>query len=207
MNDNNPRLDFWSDHPGWAAWGITRPFRWATWGGLTNWVGYGWSDPVAYSYGDNVYYQDDSVYSDGQPVASAEDYAQQAEVIVDSAPKVAPDKAEWMPLGVFALTSDGKATGPDPSLFVQLAVSKEGLITGTLHNATTDATQTLEGMVDKQSQRAAWVVAGKQRPIMETGIINLTEDTAPALVHFDAGQTQQVLLVRLEEPKPDGKAK
>jgi hypothetical protein len=36
---------------------------------------------------------------------------------------------------------------------------------------------------------------------METGIVNLTEDTAPALVHFEDGQTQQWLLVRLEEPK------
>jgi hypothetical protein len=36
---------------------------------------------------------------------------------------------------------------------------------------------------------------------METGISNLTQETAPALIHFDDGQTQQVLIVRLEEPK------
>jgi hypothetical protein len=36
---------------------------------------------------------------------------------------------------------------------------------------------------------------------METGIYNLTKDTAPALVHFADGQTQQWLLVRLDEPK------
>ncbi len=36
---------------------------------------------------------------------------------------------------------------------------------------------------------------------MEVGIFNLTKDTAPALVHFADGQTQQALLVRLEEPK------
>ena len=52
-------------------------------------------------------------------------------------------------------------------------------------------------MVDKQSQRAAWLISGKTRPIMETGIFNLTKDTAPALVHFADGQTQQWLLVRL----------
>ena len=34
---------------------------------------------------------------------------------------------------------------------------------------------------------------------METGIANLTQDDAPALLHFDDGQTQQWLLVRLEE--------
>jgi hypothetical protein len=35
---------------------------------------------------------------------------------------------------------------------------------------------------------------------METGIVNLTQDTAPALVHFDDGSTQQWLLVRLDKP-------
>jgi hypothetical protein len=55
-------------------------------------------------------------------------------------------------------------------------------------------------MVDKESQRAAWGVQGKERPIIETGISNLTQDSAPALIHFADGQTQQWLLVRLDEP-------
>jgi hypothetical protein len=201
VRENHPRLDFWSGHPNWAAWRINRPYRWATWAAITGWVGYGWSQPTVFSYGDNVYYQDDSVYYGDQVVASAEDYAQQAEQIASSAPEVAPDKAEWMPLGVFAVTPDGQASGPDPSLFLQLAISKEGIISGTLHNSATNSTQTIEGMADKKSQRVAWTVAGKTRPIMETGISNLTEDTAPALVHFADGQTQQWLMVRLEEPK------
>jgi hypothetical protein len=56
-------------------------------------------------------------------------------------------------------------------------------------------------MADKGTQRVAWNVVGKTRPIMETGIGNLTQDSAPALVHFADGQTQQWLMVRLEEPK------
>jgi hypothetical protein len=84
---------------------------------------------------------------------------------------------------------------------MQLAISKEGIIAGTLNNALTNETQTLEGMADKKSQRAAWSVKGKQRPIMETGLGNLTQDTTPALVHFADNQTQQWLLVRLPEPK------
>ncbi len=200
VNDH-PIRAFWSDHPLWGAWAITRPFRWATWGSLTGWVNYGWSDPTAYSYGDNVYYQDDSVYYGDQAVATAEEYAEQAEQIAASAPDVAPDKAEWMPLGVFALTPDGQKSGPEPTLFLQLAISKEGIIAGTLNNSATSQTQTIEGMADKKTQRCAWTVAGKSRPIMETGIVNLTENTAPALVHFEDGQTQQWLMVRLEEPK------
>jgi hypothetical protein len=202
VQENHPRLDFWSDHPGWASWRINAPYRWAAWGSVAGWVGtgYGWTDAVPYSYGENVYYEDNSVYYGDQPVATAEEYAQQAEAIVASAPEVAPEKAEWLPLGVFALTQDGQKSGPDPTLFLQLAISKEGVISGTSHNTATNQTQTVEGLADKASQRVAWAVEGKTRPIMETGISNLTSDTGPALVHFADGQTQQWLMVRLDEP-------
>ena len=60
-------------------------------------------------------------------------------------------------------------------------------------------------MVDKKSQRAAFVVSGKTSPILETGIVNLTKDEAPALLHFSDGQSQQWLLVRLEEPEEEAK--
>lgn len=163
-------------------------------------MNYGWDEASAYNYGENVYYQDDSVYYGDQAVTTADEYAQQAEAIVESAPEVDPAKAEWMPLGVFALTPDGQASGPDPTLFLQLAISKTGVIAGTLRNTATDSTQTIEGLADKKSQRCAWSVVGKTRPIMETGISNLTQDSSPALVHFDDGQTQQWLMVRLEEP-------
>lgn len=199
--ENHPRLDFWSDHPNWAAWRVNRPYRWATWAVLGGWIGYGSGEPASYSYGENVYYQDDAVYNGDQQVATADEYAQQADAIAAAAPQTKPEDSEWMPLGVFAITQDGQKTGSEPSLFVQLVVSKEGVISGTLSNKATNETQTLEGMIDKPSQRAAWGVKGKQRPIMETGIGNLTQDTAPALVHFADGQTQQWLLVRLEEPQ------
>ncbi|MFN7290341.1 MAG: hypothetical protein ACK5YR_23120 [Pirellula sp.] len=200
VQDNYPRLDFWSDYPGWAAMRITRPYRWATWGAVAGWVGYGVSEPVSYSYGETIYYEGDTVYQGGQPVASTEEYTQQAEAIVASAPEVAPANADWLPLGVFALSQDGQPTGPAPTIFLQLAISKEGVIRGTLNNTLTGKTQDVEGMVDKKSQRCAWTAVDQSRPIMETGISSLTQDTAPALVHFADGQTQQWLMVRLEEP-------
>jgi hypothetical protein len=109
-----------------------------------------------------------------------------------------------MPLGVFALTNDGEPTGAEPTLFLQLAVSKQGVISGTLQNTATNSVQAIEGMVDKQTQRAAWTAVGKTRPIMETGIVNLTQDSTPALVHFADGTTQQWLLVRVDNPAPQG---
>jgi hypothetical protein len=177
---------------------ISRPYRWATWAALTGWYG-GWSEPASYDYGSDVYYEEDTVQAGGQTVP-AEQYTEQAEQIAASAPEIAPEKAEWLPLGVFALTQDGQASGPDPTLFMQIAISKQGMIQGTFNNSATNQTQAIEGMVDKKSQRAAWTIAGQSRPIMETGIANLTTDTGPALVHFADGSTQQCLLVRLEEP-------
>ena len=132
---NNPG-NFWQDNPGWAAYAITRPFAWATWGSVGSWCGYS-GEPTSYGYGDNVYYSGDQVYSGDQPVATTEEYAQQAEAIATTAPAAAPDKAEWLPLGVFALTQDGQATGAEPSLYMQLALSKQGVIAGTLKNTLT----------------------------------------------------------------------
>ena len=153
-----------------------------------------------YNYGENVYYNDGSVYYGDQPVATEEQYAQQAEAIATSTSETPPAAEDWMPLGVFALTSDGQPSGVAPTMFLQLAVSKQGVINGTFQNTATKGVQAIEGMVDKQTQRAAWTAVGKARPLMETGIGNLTQDTTPILVHFADGSTQQWLLVRMEKP-------
>ena len=200
FRDHHPRYDFWRDNPNAARWRWNRPYRWATWGLITGFFPWGWNESASYSYGDNIYYDDDQVYYGDNPVASADEYAQQAQTIAASAPDV-DDAIEWLPLGVFAVTDDGEEAGPPPTLFVQLTVNKQGIVAGTFQNTATEESQPIEGMVDKQSQRAAWTIVGKQWPIMETGISNLTQDTAPVLVHFEDGQTQQWLLVRLEEPK------
>jgi hypothetical protein len=160
---------------------------------------------MPYSYGENVYYTDDQVYYGDQPVATAEEYAQQAEAIAAAAPSAASEKGEWLPLGVFAITQDGQASGAEPTLYMQLAISKQGVISGTLKNTLTSKVQPLEGAADKKSQRVAWVVSGQQRPIMETGLSNLTQDTGPALIHFADGQTQQWLMVRMPEQAPQPK--
>ena len=193
---------FWHNHP--CRWNFapgTNWWRWATWGAVTGWVTSSWGQPVYYNYGDNVYYENGDVYQDGQVVATTEQYAQQAQSLAESVPDVKPDDAEWMSLGVFALTNAGESTGTDPTIYLQLAVSKQGIIAGTIQNTATDSVQNIEGMVDPKSQRAAWGIEKKAWPIMETGISNLTQDDAPALLHFENGETQQWLLVRMQEPE------
>lgn len=147
-----------------------------------------------------MYYDDGYVYYGDQPVCTEAEYIDQAEAILLATPETKPAEKDWMPLGVFALTSDGQPTGVEPTMFLQLAVSKQGLINGTFQNTATGAVQAVEGMVDKQTQRVAMTAAAKSRPLIETGILNLTQDTSPALIHFPDDSTQQWLLVRMDKP-------
>ena len=87
----------------------------------------------------------------------------------------------------------------DSTLFMQLAVSKEGIIAGTFQNTATDKSVEVEGTIDRESQRAAWGPVGESWPIMETGIYNLTENESGALLHFAGGESQQWTMVRLDE--------
>jgi len=185
---------------------------------VASWFPWGWSQPTSYSYGDNVYVQDDSVYYGEEAVATQQEYGEQAYAIAATADEIAPAEAapdaaapaaagdgEWLSLGVFAMTQDGQDSGPEPNLYLQLAVSKEGMIAGTYFNSSTDQSTEIEGAVDKKTQRSAWTVGGKDWPVMETGIENLTKDEAPSLIHFADGQTQQWLLIRLEDPEGEAK--
>ena len=167
---------------------------------MTRWVVFGWTQPYYYRYGSggNVYYENNVVYVDGQEQYSAEEYYEQAAEIAASVPEISDEQAEqveWMSLGVFALTQEGVS---DTNLLLQLAVSKEGIIAGTLYNETTGTSRTVEGMVDKETQRAAWSpVDGKNTDVvMETGIYNLTKDEATALVHFGPNKTQTWVIAR-----------
>ena len=176
-------------------------WRHASWAALGGWVaGSSWDSPAYYDYGEGIYYQDEQVYMDGKPVAAADEYYQQANNLAKSAPPAQESEAEWLPLGIFAISKD-QAT--DSNMVLQLAVEKSGVIGGTYYNTTTDIARPVRGMVDKKSQRAAWTFDdGKNADvIMETGIFNLTQDQTEALVHFGKDKTQQCLMVRLNEPK------
>jgi hypothetical protein len=194
---------WWHDHPcdGWHWPSNANWWRGAAWGAIGSWLPWGYSQPVYYDYGSNVYYDNGSVYYGDQLVATADEYAQQAEAIAESIPQdVQPAAADWMPLGVFAVTQDGESASDNPTMFLQLALSKQGILAGTFQNTASNLVKSVEGMVDKQTQRAAWTPIGESRPLMETGLGNLTQDTAGVLVHFADGQTQQWLLTRLNDP-------
>lgn len=194
---------YWGRYPNYR-WGWNRYpnnwWAWATAGAITGWLLYQPAGtPVYYDYGNNIYYEGDNVYYNNEVIATTDEYAAQAQQIANAVPQVDPQQVQWMPLGVFALTQkDGSAE--DSTLFLQLAISKEGIIAGTFQNTATGKSVEVEGTIDPKSQRAAWSPVGEDWPIMETGIYNLTENQASALLHFEDGQTQQWEMDRLDEP-------
>jgi hypothetical protein len=187
----------WNNYPGNWCW---RPCPWAAFG---TWFVWQWAQPIPYNYGTTVVYRDNYVYIEEKQVATTEEYYQQAVTVTQSAPaNIDESKIEWMPLGVFAVTEEDAT---DTGMMVQLAVSKEGIIAGTFYNELTNSSRPVEGMVDRETQRAAWKFAdGKNADIvMETGISNLTKDDSTALVHFGPDKTQTWLIVRLPAPEEE----
>ena len=176
----------------------------ATWDSMDGWFGYGDEQPVYYDYGNNVTYQDNSVYMNGQDMGTSEQYYDQAQTLAETGSKApSSDDAQWMPLGVFAMTH-GKQN--NANLIVQLAVDKQGIIRGNYTAKLTNDTKPIQGSVDKKTQMAAFTIGDNKENVIETGIYNLTKAEAPILVHFGKAKTEQWLLVRLnEDGKGDGK--
>ncbi len=141
-------------------------------------------------------------YVHGEQVATADEFAQSAAALARFAPPEDEAKAaevEWMPLGTLAVVADENDI--DPSRVLQLAVSKEGIVSGTLYNTQTDQAQTVQGQVDKETQRVAFRVGMNEDIIVETGLYNLTQSEIPVLVHLGPGKVETYLLVRLDAPE------
>jgi hypothetical protein len=218
--DNLPfRFGWWNNYPRdrwpvYGPWGYTRwndrPYYWWGWtpaNNLTNWLVFGWERPRYWVYGTggNIYYQDNYVYYDGDRYLPVDEYYQQVYNLAHSVPQIDADvaeKMEWQPLGVFAVTRDGRE---QPQRTIQLAVNKEGVLAGTYHNAENGHVHPITGMVDNRTQRAAWAFADGEHPkiVFETSIFNLTKPESTIMVHFGPGadEAETWHVVRLEQPE------
>jgi hypothetical protein len=194
---------------GWNYWWTVPTFvacrNWFTWSAPQT----VWTQPVYYDYGTggNVVYQDNSVYINGQQIATADEFAQSAMSLATVPPPETQEEVEeleWMPLGTFAVSSDQEDT--EPTRVLQLAVSQEGIISGTLFNSKTDQADSIQGQVDKETQRVAFRIGESEDVVVETGLYNLTLEEAPVLVHFGTERVENWLLVRLENPEEDDAA-
>jgi hypothetical protein len=190
---NNPGVWYAA---GWAS--ANAVWRYPAWPAL---VDYGYpATPVYYDYGDNVVYQTENVYVNGEPVGTPQEFSQQASELAETGKKAeAPKTDEWMPLGVFAMVQGDEQTSNN---IFQLALNKKGVLRGTYYDAVTDVTYPLAGAVDPKTQRAAWTVGDRKTPVYEAGIANLTKEATTMMVHYTE-RSSQFTLVRLEEPKEE----
>lgn len=215
------RPSWWNNHPhGWGAWHYgywyhNRPWNyWWTvpaFSAVSSWFTWTapatvWAQPVYYDYGQggNVVYNNDVVYINEQPVAKADEFAQTAAVLASVPPpkdESVLETMEWMALGTFTITTDEKDLAP--SRVLQLAVNKQGIISGTMFNSTTDKAHAVQGRVDKETQRVAFRIGDAEDVVCETGLYNLTQSEAPMLVHFGTDKVENYLLVRLDQPEDE----
>ena len=183
----------------WTWW---RP---AAWTGLAAFLGgAAVANQLDRNYGTQVYYDQTNYYIQGQPVAPAPVYRQQAldlaAVPVSEEPFVPvenKDDTGWYPLGVWALTQEEKG---DAVMFYQLAVNKQGEVSGAYNNVLTGETSPVTGSVDFETQRVAWRTGNSDSTAIEANLAGLTKEFTPVFVHYGTGQTQEWLLVRMEDP-------
>jgi hypothetical protein len=186
-----------------AAWTTAAAYwAWAPYPTIATFCSYP-ETPVVYDYGSTVVYEDNSVYYNGEPIATAEEYATQASSYAAAGQAAKPaENEEWQSLGVFAMVQGEEK---DANNIFQLAINKDGIIRGNFHNILTDTAVPVYGSVDKKTQRAAWTVGENKDTVYETGLGNLSQPETEMLVHFGKERTQQWMLVRLEKPKEEKK--
>ena len=191
-------------HYWWGARPWTHWWGCPTWSSCQTWFpSWGWSTPYYYDYGSggNVVFSSGYVYVNGQPIAAEGDYAASALELATVPQPANPDEAtEWLPLGTFAVAMS--VDDKDPTRVIQLAVDREGIISGTMYNKETDQTYAVQGRVDKATQRVAFTIGDSNEVVFETGIYNLTQQQTPLLAQGD-GRTETYLLLRLDPPKSD----
>lgn len=222
---------WWGYPGGWCApgWGMTTAYMATTFGTMAAFLGLaalsgnrssGSSNttvvtapqPVTYDYGSNVTYQGDTVYVNGQPAGSDQDYYQQAQQLAAAAyappsqqPEQQPDQqaqspsdqTQWKPLGVFALAEAGQNQS---TMLFQLAINQQGIVRGNYFNQITNESSEIYGSLDKKTQRVSWSVGTNPNTVFDTSLGNLMKEDSSILVHFGANNTQQMAFIRMPPP-------
>ncbi len=119
--------------PGAAAW-TTAAAYWtcAPYSTVATFCDYP-AQPIVYDYGSTVVYQDDRVYYNAEPVATAQEYAAQATHIAVVGQEAKPaENVEWQSLGVFAVLQGEEK---DANHIFQIAINKEGILRGNYYSA------------------------------------------------------------------------
>jgi hypothetical protein len=184
----------------WVAprWRVANFWAAPAWGALAAYCGIT-AAPLLYDYGGTTVIENNSVYTDGEQVASAVDYADQALALANAGRSARTDpEGEWQPLGVFALI---EGDSDEPQHIFQLAINSTGVVRGNYHDTLVDNTVPVYGSLDPRTQRVAWSAGEKKTVVFETGLNNLTQEQTTVLVHYGNERTVEMGLARLEEPQ------
>ena len=179
--------------PWWYWWGGSN------WNNVSVWVENDWDEAWPYEYDENILFEEDAVFINEEPVATAEDYIDGGKTLSAIGEPGDQDEFEWLSLGVFAM-----ATSPDekePQMLVQLELAKDGRVGGTYYHIQTQNVSNVQGSLDTETQRVAFKIGETSDIVVEAGLQSLTQGDAPLWVHFEGGtRTQTWTLIRLEAP-------
>ncbi|MBX9571055.1 MAG: hypothetical protein K2X77_19320 [Candidatus Obscuribacterales bacterium] len=167
----------------------------------------------------NVTYQGDTVYVNGSPSGTPAQYYSQAQQLAsqgissdpNSYPPVAPDltgstvtatastsaQGKWAPLGVFSLAEPGQTQS---NMLIQLAINPQGQVRGNYMNQLTNEKSQIYGQLDKKTQRISWTIGENNTTVFDTSLAALTKDDSQILVHYGPNNTQNMALIRLQQP-------
>ena len=228
----------WGGYPGaWCAPGWSEASAWTFMGvsTLTSFLGIGMMSAAMSGSGgsknsgnttNNITYEGDNVYMNGQPVGTAQQYYQQAQQLASAAtapqqypsqyaqqysnpdasnpdgsggdtPATADANEKWQALGVFALAEPGQK---DSNMLLQLAINQKGIVRGNYTNQLTNENSQIYGALDKKTQRISWTIGANNSTVFDTSLSDLVNDDSQVLVHYGPTNTRTMALIRLPAP-------
>jgi hypothetical protein len=152
--------------------------------------------PFKYRNDQNIAFQNDVIYVNGQPVSSYEDFVAAARALANTHPAGTNDRPGWFPLGTFAVSSS--APGKTSNQVIQLAMDGVGNISGVYVIWPQGNVLPISGCVDTTSQLVAFTIGGGDNMVMETGLANLTEEYTRVWVHLPSSHSQTWMITRLK---------
>jgi hypothetical protein len=176
-------------HPHADAWAVATAASVAAWVGTAAYGG--GSDTIIVDSGNTT----ESTESTDES-ASDEDASEPSFQSVTDA-LAATDSTQLLPLGVFALAQDGQT---EPTTLIQLAVDKQGQISGSYYDLVSDNGTPVAGQLDANTQRAAWSAGENSKNVFAASVDTLTGDSGPVTLHMPNGKTQDWNLIRLKQP-------
>ncbi len=190
---------WYKDHP--RAWQATHPhadlFVAAAAADLARWL----AVPVVYAGagGSSVVYSTEVIAAapaTESGTVAASDTPAAASELAQSGGQPA-DGAEWMSIGVFALSPAG---GGEATRVIQLSVSREGTVRGTHVDLVSDDAQEVRGAVNKQDLRIAFTIGSSSKVVFQGPLGELTKPEGRITAYFPDGKTAAWRMVQVKQP-------